>query len=376
MRYTFADLVAAAQALDAVERMKAELAEFAARHSIGDDGVVEYLEISSGDAFDVPPTEALGYFRSKGLLPSFSYADTIGRVNDQAFTVAKMLDVDLLAQVRDSLDSALSNGTTFKEWRRELEPVLKAAGWWGKASMPDPITGQIVEAQLGSAWRLETIFRTNLQTAYAAGQWREIQAQADLAPFLMYDAVDDFRTREQHRAWDGKVLPVTSPWWRTHYPPNGWNCRCGVIQLDADQLASMGITPSIEPSDGTYTWTNPRTGEKQQVPVGIDPGFGRNAGETGTQDLRGLLMEKAALLPQDMKDALAVSVARAVPGAKLDQALSAGVARLNIAQEAYRRVFKVPAPDPLGVDPLAVAVVLEQAIVDGEQVPPDFDWSE
>jgi SPP1 gp7 family putative phage head morphogenesis protein len=306
MRYTFADLVAAAQAIDKVERMKAELAEFAAQHLQGDDGVLEFLEISSGDAFDVPPTEALGYFRSKGLRPTFSYADMIGRANDQAFTVAKMLDVDLLAQVRDSLDSALANGTTFGQWRRELEPVLRAAGWWGKGPMPDPITGQVVDAQLGSAWRLETIFRTNLQTAYAAGQWREIQAQADLAPFLMYDAVDDFRTREQHRAWDSKVLPVTSPWWRTHYPPNGWNCRCGVIQLDAEQVAAMGITPLADPpEDGAYTWTNPRTGERVRVPNGLDPGFDRNPGDMAIDNLRELLREKVAVLPPDMRAAVA-----------------------------------------------------------------------
>lgn len=306
MRYTFADLVKAAQAIDAVERMKAELAEFAAQHLAGDDVVIEFLEIASGDAFQVPPTEALGYFKGKGLRPTFSYADMIGRANDQAFTVAKMLDVDLLAQVRTSLDAAMANGTPFGEWRRELEPILRAAGWWGKGPMPDPITGQVVNAQLGSAWRLETIFRTNLQTAYAAGQWQEIQQQAELAPFLMYDAVDDFRTRDLHRAWDGKVLPVNSPWWRTHYPPNGWNCRCGVIQLDAEQLASMGITPQADPpSDGFYSWTNPRTGETIRVPNGLDPGFDRNPGDTLQGELRELLREKVAVLPEDMQAAIA-----------------------------------------------------------------------
>lgn len=311
MRYTFADLVAAAKAIEDVDRLKAELAEFAAEHAIGDDGVIEYLEIASGDALDVPPTEALGYFRSKGLRPTFSYADMLGRAHDQAFTVAKMMDVDLLAQVRDSLDSALANGTPFREWRRELEPILKSAGWWGEAKMPDPLTGQVVDARLGSAWRLETIFRTNLLTAYAAGHWREIQEQAAIAPFLMYDAVDDFRTREQHRAWDSKVLPVTSPWWRSHYPPNGWNCRCGVIQLDADQLASMGITPQAEPpEDGDYLWTNPRTGERLRVPDGIDPGFDRNAGDAFSADLRQLLREKVAILPEDMQAAIAPALRR------------------------------------------------------------------
>jgi SPP1 gp7 family putative phage head morphogenesis protein len=306
LRYTFADLAAAAEAIDFIERMKADLAEFAAEYLPGDDGVIEFLEIATGDAFTVPPTEAIGYFTAKGLQTSFSYTDMIGRANDHAFTVAKMMDVDLLSQVRASLDSALANGTSFGEWKRGIVPILQSAGWWGEADMVDPLTGQTVKAQLGSAWRLETIFRTNMQTAYAAGQWRQIQEQAQFAPFLMYDAVDDFRTRPAHRAWDSTVLPVTSPWWKTHYPPCGWNCRCGVIQLDEEQVASMGITPRAEPpDDGSYTWTNPRTGERMQVPNGIDPGFDRNPGDVVNADLRQLLREKVATLPQDMQEAVA-----------------------------------------------------------------------
>lgn len=308
MRYTFADLIAAADAIDAVEQMKADLAEFMAEnlHAVGDDGIIEFLDIATGDAFNVPPTEAMGYFKAKGLRATFSYADMIGRANDQAFTVAKMMDVDMLKQVRNSLDSALSNGVSFNQWKSEISPILKAAGWWGDSPMPDPLTGQMVNAQLGSAWRLETIFRTNMQTAYAAGQWKQIQDQAISAPFLMYDSVDDFRTREQHKAWDGKVLPVSSSWWKTHYPPNGFNCRCNVIQLDSEDLRSMGITPlSDPPDDGTYNWTNPRTGEKSKIPKGIDPGFDRNPGDVLQDDLHKLLLEKVDTLPEDMKAAIA-----------------------------------------------------------------------
>ena len=308
MRYTFADLIAAAKAADFVERIRADLAEFAAENLDDTEaaGLVQFFDIATGDAFDVPPTEAMGYFRAKGLQTSFSYADMIGRANDQAFTVAKMMDVDMLKQVRDSLDSALANGESFGQWKKGLTPILQAAGWWGEADVIDPSTGQTTRAQLGSAWRLETIFRTNMQTAYAAGQWGMIQDQADIAPFLMYDAVDDFRTRAVHRAWDGTVLPVNSPWWKSHTPPNGWNCRCGVIQLDADQVAAMGITPRADPpDDGSYTWENPRTGQRVRVPNGLDPGFDRNPGEVVTENLWQLIREKVTALPASMQQAVA-----------------------------------------------------------------------
>jgi len=309
MRYTFADLIKAVEAEEAVERMKADLAEFAEQYlpeaTEARDGLIDFLDIATGDAFEVTPIEALNYFRSKGLQTSFSYADLYGRAHDQAFTVAKMMDVDLLAQVRQSLDDTLATGTTFRDWQADLEPMLRKAGWWGESVMPDPLTGKMVNAQLGSARRLQTIFRTNLQTAYAAGQWRQIVEQSQIAPYLMYDAVDDLRTRPAHREWDGKILPVDSPWWKSHMPPNGWNCRCGVIQLDAEQVESMGLSPSTEPADETFQWTNPRTGESVAVPKGLDPGFDRNPGDILNGDLREILREKVSSLPESMRSAIA-----------------------------------------------------------------------
>lgn len=274
------------------------------------DAILEFFEVPSGDAFDVAPARAIEFFKAKGLKPSFSYADMLGEANDHAFTVAKLMDLDMLAQVRTSLDSALANGQSFAEWKDTIMPVLQSGGWWGKKKVIDPKTGVITEAQLGSPWRLETIFRTQMQSAYAAGHWQEIEAQADVAPFLMYDAVDDFRTRPLHASWDRKVLPVTHKWWHTHYPPNGYNCRCGVIQLDAEQLQQLGLTQSKDaPDDGTVKWTNPRTGQVLDVPRGIDPGFDKNAGLNFKAATEKLLQEKAQA--QGAKQAAAIAKAKA-----------------------------------------------------------------
>ena len=267
--------------------------------------LLEFLEVEPGVSFAMPHDRAIAYFRQKGLRATFSYADHLGEANDRAFTVAKMMDVDLLAQVRASLDSALANGTPFREWAREVEPLMQRSGWWGRKEMLDPSTGAVVEAQLGAPWRLETIFRTNMQAASAAGQWQTIQEQAANAPFLMYDAVDDIRTRQLHKSWDRKCLPVTSPWWDTHFPPNGWNCRCGVIQLDAEELQALGLKAAKEPpDDGTFEWRNPRTGKTSLVPNGIDPGWDRNSGRGLATDPQDQLVEKVKPLPASMKKAV------------------------------------------------------------------------
>lgn len=238
-------------------------------------------------AFDLPPKEALAFFRAKGYVTSFAWQDTWQEEHDRAFTVAKMANVDLLRDVRDAVDKAIAEGQTFQQFREAIEGRLVQAGWWGKGEMTDPLTGEKRLVQLGSPRRLRTIFRTNMQTAYAAGHWQQIQESKAQAPMLMYDAVDDDRTRPEHAAWDGTILPVDDPWWQTHMPPNGWNCRCGVIQLGTDQAKEMGWQPGDPaPPSPTREYVNPRTGEVSRVPEGIDPGWAYNPGASRATELQ------------------------------------------------------------------------------------------
>lgn len=257
---------------------------------------LDYLDGPLGASFTLTPDEALSYFASKGLRTTFDWREMLGAEHVTSFTVAKMMDTDLLADVQASLVDALGKGTPFKEWADGIIPTLQAKGWWGRKAVLAP-DGSTVVAQLGSPSRLATIFRTNIQGAYAAGAWAQIRDQEEVAPYLMYDAVDDHRTREEHAAFDGKVHQVSSQFWQDHYPPNGWNCRCGVIQLSADDLADLGLSVSPPAPQASYTTTDPYTGKKIKLPVGIDPGFAYNAGEERLKHLAQVAIAKARKLP-------------------------------------------------------------------------------
>ena len=52
---------------------------------------------------------------------------------------------------------------------RQLEPQLRALGWWGRQVVPAP-DGAEDEVQLGSPRRLKTIYDTNMRVAYNAGR--------------------------------------------------------------------------------------------------------------------------------------------------------------------------------------------------------------
>ncbi|MEO0034833.1 MAG: hypothetical protein RLZZ501_856 [Pseudomonadota bacterium] len=230
----------------------------------------------------LPPAEAVAYFKAKGfaLAPSFDWQDFWQQVHAAQFTVAKSAGFDILDDIHGALLVALEKGTTLAEFKRALIPTLQDKGWWGRAPAPDPKTGTAPPSQLGSPRRLKTIFDVNLRMAYAAGKWAQAERTRDTHPYVQYSAILDDHTREDHRRWNGTVVPLDSPWLDTHTPPCGWNCRCTLRPLSRHDLAEEGLKVE-EPSPGkTVTFQNARTGEVSEVPEGIDPGFGYNPGKT------------------------------------------------------------------------------------------------
>jgi len=167
----------------------------------------------------MPPEKAIKWFKSKGYALGFDWRDVWKEEHAIAFTVAKAASIDLLQDIRGELEKALVSGETFESFQKNLKPKLVARGWWGRADMQDPLTGEVKEVQLGSTRRLKTIYRTNIDTAYSAGRWEEIEATKKTHPYLRYRCSMLERSREQHKAWNNIVLPVDDPWWDTHYPP-------------------------------------------------------------------------------------------------------------------------------------------------------------
>lgn len=252
----------------------------------------------------VPPAEAIEHFRAKGFHVGFDWRDTAAAEHLRSFTVAKATRLDILEDIRGAVDEALAEGTTLRQFRARLEPVLREKGWWGRQRMLDPLTGKMRSVQLGSPRRLRIIFDTNLRMAHAKGRWERIERVAEERPWLRYIAVQDERTRDDHAAWHETVLRWDDPFWQTHYPPNGWRCRCLVMQLSDDDLAAFGFDPSTGPppgSEATRPWTNKRTGETHQVPVGIDPGFDHNVGLLGrAETAQRMLEDKIAAASPDI----------------------------------------------------------------------------
>ncbi|WP_043617950.1 phage minor head protein [Chromobacterium violaceum] len=223
----------------------------------------------------LPPEQAIRYLKAKGFAITWDWEELWQDAQAQAFTVAKVTRLDILQDIRDAVEKALAEGKTVAWFKKELTPVLKAKGWWGKQEVLDEDTGEVREVQLGSPRRLETIYRTNLQTAYMAGRWQiQMENVAD-RPYWMYVAIRDSKTRPSHRALHGRVFRYDDPFWQSYYTPNGWGCRCRIVALSADDLEARGVQVESSASRlGTALRTvSERTGEQREVATfrTIDP---------------------------------------------------------------------------------------------------------
>ncbi|MCM1321641.1 MAG: phage minor head protein [Bacteroides sp.] len=240
------------------------------------------------------PKQALNYIKNKKLHPAFSYKDVWNEEHAAAFTVAKAMQLDVLFDIKTAVEKAIADGTTFEQFKKDLKPTLMQKGWWGRKEITDPLTGETVNAQLGSDHRLKTIYQTNLRSAYQKGQY-ERTMKSDAHPYLMYRIGASVHHREQHLKWNNLILPKGDPIWNSIFPPNSYGCKCytvAVTQARKERYERDGV-PAYNPDIGktvrfpvqtaapktAYTvYENVRKGIIERIPQGITPGFNWNQG--------------------------------------------------------------------------------------------------
>lgn len=67
-------------------------------------------------------------------------------------------------------------------------------------------------------------------SAEMAARWESFMQDGDRY-YLQYRTQRDDKVRPEHAALDRVTLPPSDSFWEEFYPPNGWNCRCTVVQV-------------------------------------------------------------------------------------------------------------------------------------------------
>lgn len=209
--------------------------------------------------------EAVAFFKNKLLMPSKQWDDLIGPVHAKAFTIAGATKIALLKDMYEAMQRSIESGSTITQFRKDFDKIVAKHGWSYKGKR---------------GWRTSVIFRTNKRTAFMAGKWEQAKRTQKSRPYLQYITVGDERVRASHAIHSRKIYPIDHPFWRTHYPPNGWLCRCTVRTLSSADIEREGLRVSSEPTPKPVERVNDKTGEVRKGYQGIDQGWDYNVGRS------------------------------------------------------------------------------------------------
>lgn len=189
-----------------------------------------------------PNEAAADYIRGKAVADPKNFGNLPPQLKQRAFTVAGIEQLDALRKLRDAI-AKLPEGASWDDVKKDV------------AAQISTYTG--VDTKAAKA-RAEHTLRTQGFQAYAVARHQQQMATVRSHPYWMYETVGDNRVRAGHAALDGKVLRADDPWWKTHYPPWDWGCRCVVIALDEEDAQEFGISehsdmPTPERS-GTFSF--------------------------------------------------------------------------------------------------------------------------
>lgn len=172
-----------------------------------------------------PRQEALEAFSSRNVVTRDVFDSMQRAAKARAFTVAGAATDTMLAAVQAELTAQIATGAALVDFGRNAAERLKSAGWTPQNSS-----------------HLETVFRTNVNTAYSDGRYKQITDPVVMAarPYTQILTVTDSRRRLTHgkaHLWVFKTEDLT----RGQLTPFGYNCRCRFRSLSERQVKGLTI---------------------------------------------------------------------------------------------------------------------------------------
>jgi SPP1 gp7 family putative phage head morphogenesis protein len=155
-------------------------------------------------------------------------------------------DHEMLANLQKNVYS-FSAAKNYQELKSLTMAITDDNGKVRKFSEFSRIAQQI-DKQYNVTW-LQTEYNTAIGSGQMAGRWVEFEKNKDIMPLLRYQTSGDARVRTEHRLLDNITRPMDDEFWDKYYPPNGWGCRCDVLQIPsgaetpADKLNHPEVPP-------------------------------------------------------------------------------------------------------------------------------------
>lgn len=271
------------------------------------DEMEEDADFADPEVFNQPFKEQVDFFTQKEPRPTKEWRDAMRGDHDRAFVVAGAKDRAMLQDFQQAIGKAIKDGTTLEEFRKDFDAIVARYGW--------SYNGE-------RGWRSRTIYATNIRTSYMAGRLKQMLDPAVLKarPYWEYVHGQTRKPkipRRQHQAWNGLILPADDPVWSWLFPPNDWQCSCGVRTRSERDLKRMGKTgPDTPPAKLMEPYLDKKTGKLTEKVQGVGFGWDYQPGGLWARGLTPSQIDQSkAKLAFDVDDVepLADMIAKAKP---------------------------------------------------------------
>ena len=171
-------------------------------------------------ALDLTPEKAVEYFEKKGVAISKDWKEALKNSRKQAFTVTKVMNLDILTDFKDELLKAIKDGVSLADFKKSIKERLANRGWLGKTISDVP--GQ---EKIDTPWRLNLIYRQNIQTSFNQGRWSNAEETQKTWPYIQFLSVVDKVTTKICIGMNLVILKINDPNIKQFIPPSHFGCR-------------------------------------------------------------------------------------------------------------------------------------------------------
>lgn len=179
----------------------------------------EFAELTAEDVENLPYAEAVEYLKKRDVIKKVDYNKLSDKMRFRAFTVSRIADGDLLKRINSELIKNVNDGKGLKDFLTMTKTdILDKVGM-------GPNQG----------WYWETVYRTNVQTAYNTGRMMGFEEDKPLA--LHFVGIEDGRQTDVCHSLSNVIRPYDDPLWEKYIPPLHFGCRSTVRAIyDEDEL--------------------------------------------------------------------------------------------------------------------------------------------
>lgn len=179
----------------------------------------EFAEPSANEIENLPYAEAVEYLKKRDVIKKVDYNKLSDKMRFRAFTASRINDGKLLEKLNAEMIANVNDGKGLKDFLSMTKTdILDKVGM-------GPNQG----------WYWETVYRTNVQTAYNAGRMMGFEEDKPLA--LHFVGIEDARQTDICHSMSNVIRPYDDPIWKKYIPPLHFGCRSTVRAIyDRDEL--------------------------------------------------------------------------------------------------------------------------------------------